>query len=118
MSEIPSVWCLLTTYQRRDLAIRTIRGIKQYLQWPRLGWLIGDDGTGGDHIQALKDEIGPDYDIDAYDGMRRGVSHTMNWGLRRTWEMGATLNLVVEDDWELREPLDLTPYVNLLTNRR
>lgn len=116
MSDVPPIWILLTTYKRREIALRTIRGVKDNLLWPNIGWVITDDGSGEDHLQVLRDEIGGSYAIETYDGQRRGVGHNMNWGLRRIWEMGADLTLVLEDDWYLEKPLDMTPYVNLLMN--
>lgn len=114
---IPPIWVLLTTYQRTDIALQTIRGIKKNLQYANIGWVITDDSTGGDHLQRLKDEIGTTYSMVTYDNEKHlGVGHNMNHGLRKIWEMGADLTLVLEDDWLLEKPFDPTNAVNLLMN--
>lgn len=114
--EIPPIWILMTTYKRTEIAKRTIQGIKENFIYPNIGWVITDDGTGGDHLQQLKDEIGGSYALYTYDGERRGVGHNMNWGLRKIWEMGADLTMVLEDDWYCHKPYDPTSCVNLLMN--
>jgi hypothetical protein len=113
-SSVP-IWFLMTTYQRTDIAIKTIRGIKENFLYDNIGWVITDDSTGGDHLQRLKDEIGGSYSIVSYDNEKHlGVGHNMNWGLRKIWEMGADLTIMLEDDWYLEKPFDPTPAVNLL----
>lgn len=115
--EISPIWILLTTYTRTDIAIKTIRGIKDNFQYSNIGWCITDDSTGGEHIQKLKNEIGGSYSIVVYDNEKHlGVGHNMNWGLRKIWEMGADLVLRLEDDWLLEKPFDPTSCVNLLMN--
>lgn len=113
---VPPVYCLLTTYQRTETALRTIRGVKQYFQWPNIGFVIVDDGSSDDHRHALTSEIGSTYHTWVYNGQRQGVGHNMNVGFRYIWEQGSFLTLLLEDDWELREPFDAMPYVKLLWN--
>lgn len=115
MDQVP-IWILLTTYKRTEIAIKTIRGIKENFLWGNIGWIVTDDGTGGDHLSTLVNEIGGSYAVASYDGARKGVGHNMNWGLRKIWEMGAELTLMLEDDWYLDKPFDPTPHVNLLMN--
>jgi hypothetical protein len=113
----PPIWVLLTTYHRTEIALKTIRGIKENFLWSNIGWVIADDATGGDHLKQLKDEIGGSYSVVTYDNEKHlGVGHNMNYGLRTIWEMGADLTLVLEDDWLLEKPFDPTPAVNLLMN--
>lgn len=114
--EYSPIWILMTTYKRTEVAVKTIQGIKQNFQWPNIGWVVTDDGTGGDHLSTLVNEIGGSYTIVSYDGARKGVGHNMNWGLRKIWEMGAELTLMLEDDWYLDKPFDPTAHVNLLMN--
>lgn len=115
--EYPPIWVLLTTYTRTEIALKTIRGVKENFLWPNLGWVITDDSTGGDHLKLLRDEIGGSYAVEVYDNKNRlGVGHNMNWGLRKIWEMGAELTLVLEDDWLCEKPFDPTSAVDLLMN--
>lgn len=110
----PIVTILLTTYVR-DTAFKTIESLKKNLGWGNLMWWISDDGSPSDHVQQLKDAIGPTYRIETYNSDRKGVGHGMNYSLRKIYEI-CDLCLVMEDDWELEKPLDLSPYVRLLTN--
>lgn len=114
--DYPPIYVLLTTYYRTETALKTIEGIKQNLRYPNLGFLIADDGTPGDHVSRLVDMVGPNYSLYVHDSARKGVGHGMNWGLQKTWEIGGVLTLMLEDDWLLREPFDITPHVNLLMN--
>lgn len=114
--DYPPVWVLITTYKRLDTAIKTIQGVKENFLWPNLGFFLSDDGTGGDHIQRLRDEIGGTYAIETYDSNRKGVGHGMNVSFRRIWEMGADLVLRLEDDWFCDKPFDPTSCINLLMN--
>lgn len=113
---VPPIWILLTTYKRTEIALRTIQSIKQNLQYSNIGWVVVDDGTGGDHLKQLTDEIGWSYQIHTYDGQRKGVGHNMNVGLKKIDELGGELILVEEEDWLLNAPFDPTPHVNLLMN--
>src|SRR5688572_28971120 len=116
MSNYPPIWCLLTTYRRTSIAIKTIQGIKTNLIYPNIGFVVCDDGSGGNHLSDLVNEIGPSYAIHTYDGNRRGVGHNMNWGLNKIWELGGNLCLMLEDDWFLKNPTNFLPYVELLEN--
>lgn len=116
MSEFAPIWVLITTYKRTEIALRTIRALKENFLWPNIGFILCDDGTGGDHLNILKEEIGGSYSMAVYDGQRKGVGHNLNWGLRKIWEYGAELTLYLEDDWLLEKPFDPTPSVNLLMN--
>lgn len=114
MDGFPAVYVLLTTYKRTELAIKTIQALKRNLVYPNYGWIIVDDGTGGDHLDRLIAEIGSGYYIFTHDSQRRGVGYGMNWGLRKAWDIGADLVLMMEDDWDLTDPVELKPYVDTL----
>jgi hypothetical protein len=109
------IYILLTTYQRTEYAIRTIRALKNKFHWPNIGWWISDDGSPPGHVEALVHEIGPSYNIQFYNSARKGVGHGMNVSLQKIFDL-TPLVLVMEDDWELNVDLDMTPYVSLLEN--
>jgi len=111
----PAICVLLTTYQRTDCALKTIQGIKQNFHYPQLWWWICDDGSPKGHVSALVDEIGPTYNVRVFDANRRGVGYGMNNSLRSIFDV-SDLVLVMEDDWYLSLPLDVSPYVNTLVN--
>lgn len=110
----PAICILLTTYLRTEYAAMTIRAIKQNLLWPQLWWMISDDGSPKEHVQTLVREIGPTYNIEVFDSARRGVGFGMNRCLGSIFEK-SDLVLLCEDDWVLNAPLDMSPYVRLLT---
>lgn len=116
MDQYPPIWIILTTYRRLEIALQTIRAIKTNFQYPNLGFLVCDDGTGGNHISRITNEIGTSYSTYVYDSQRRGVGHGMNWGINKVKELGDTLFLMLEDDWECVKPYDPTPAVRLLVN--
>ncbi len=53
MNEWPEVVALVITYRRKELALREIASIKEFLDYPNLTWHIADDGSGGDYIHDL-----------------------------------------------------------------
>lgn len=115
--DAPPVYIVLTTYNRTSLAIRTIDGIKENLIYPNYGWIICDDGSPPEHMEAVLAAVGTDHYVFTYNGERRGVGHNMNWALAKLRTMDVSLCLMNEGDWLLENPFDLSPYVNLLTNR-
>lgn len=118
MTDYPPVWIILTTYKRAELAIRTIKAIKQNLIWPNIGWFIADDGSSDVEIGQMVQAIGPANALDVYKGERKGVGHNMNHAMRTIFNHGAEMYMMMEDDWELIRPLDLSLYVNLLLNHQ
>jgi glycosyl transferase family 2 len=114
MDGFPPVYILLTTYKRTETALRTIRNIKEKLIYPNYGWYVNDDGSDQDHVNAIMEEIGVDYHRYFHNSNRQGVGRGMNTCLMDLWAKGVELFIAMEDDWELIQPLDLTPYVKLL----
>lgn len=111
------IWIILTTYKRTSQALKTIEGLKQNLRYDNIGWIVTDDGSEGNHLQRLVDAIGSSYTMHTYNGNRKGVGHNMNFALHKVFdELNGKLILMMEDDWYLEKPLDITPYVNLLLN--
>lgn len=114
-----SVVALIITYERRPLAIQTIRSVKERVRCPDLSFHIADDGSRTGHVDALIDEIGRNYKVTVTNAARRGVGTSMNFGvtecLKRT-----DLILHLEDDWVIPEgqTLDLSPFVELLTTEQ
>ncbi len=113
MKEWPEVVALVITYRRKELALREIASIKEYLDYPNLSWHIADDGSGYDYVAALCQEIGPDYVVSHTDTHGKGVGANMNTGMDAVLQR-ADLWLHLEDDWILRSPMDLKPCVQAL----
>lgn len=114
MSTNPPVYIILTTYKREDCAVKTIQALKKNLIYDNLGWFVVDDGSPEGYLERLLDEIGPSNGKFSYNSNRRGVGHGMNTALRSLWDMGVELILMMEDDWELENPLHLDAYVKTL----
>lgn len=114
MTDYPPVIVLIITYRRLELAIETIRSVKQFLNYPNFGFHIADDGSGQDYINALCQEIGGSYSVTITDAERGGVGKNMNLGIAGCLSR-ADLWLHLEDDWVLRQKLDLVPCVQLMS---
>ncbi len=112
--EYPQVIVLIITYRRIDLAIETIKSVKEKLIYPNIGFHIADDGSGYEYVKALAHEIGPNYEITTTDSKRAGVGANMNMGIEAVLQR-ADHWLHLEDDWVLKYPLNLTPMVDVLT---
>lgn len=111
----PPVIVLIITYRRLRLAVETINSVKANLTYPNIGFHIADDGSGPEYINALRDAIGSTYSITVSDAARGGVGKNMNLGIHAVLDR-ADIWLHLEDDWVLREPLDLLPCVKLLVS--
>jgi hypothetical protein len=105
--------CLLT-YERTDYAIRTIRAAQQMTCQEGFAWYVADDGSRPEHFNAVLNElhffgasiIGAHSERSSYGAIAN-----------KAWKAAnevSDLTFWLEDDWELREPMDLTPYADLL----
>ena len=103
---------ILLTWQRTDVALRTIAAARQYLRYGGdLRWYVADDGSRAEHYQAVLDAVGDD--IWGHHTARRGYGANANAAWRAA-DQRSRLTLWLEDDWELTRPLDLYPYAALL----
>lgn len=99
---------ILQTFKRTDVALRTVQAAQQHLHYAgELSWYVADDGSPAEHVNAVR-ELLPDAPCHSE---RRGYGANANAAWRA---INTPLTLWLEDDWELREPLDLTPYANAL----
>ena len=104
---------VLTTYQRTDYAVATVRAIRKRLQFDgEIVWYLADDGSHPDHRAAVWRELDGACVLATHTA-RMGVGAGMNIGIERVLEVG-NLFMTLEDDWELGRDLDITPYVDLL----
>jgi hypothetical protein len=126
MTDLPKLAILLLTYKRTDMAIRTIQSTVENLKYPKelIGWYVADDGSHAEHFSAVMEEleIGMDAKIIGYHSQRirtAGQENTHHAG--PGWNKGLGIChqysdyvLVLEDDWELDEPLDLEHYIRVM----
>jgi hypothetical protein len=106
---------ILLTYARTEYAVRTIRAAIRHLRGPELRWYVADDGSPKDHVDAV---------IAALAGQPSAGFHSEKLGYggsaNKAWFMAhelADYTFWLEDDWELTQDLDLTPYADMLQRR-
>lgn len=111
----PKIVALIITYRRLELALATIRSVKEMVQYPGpIHFHIADDGSGKEYIDRLIAEAGGPGIATYSDSARGGVGHNMNLGIEGALKQ-SDIWLHLEDDWALANPLDLRPCVELLT---
>lgn len=103
---------ILQTYKRTDVALRTIAAAREYLRYTDLRWYVADDGSPDAHVDAVLAALA-DAPLVGYHSERRGYGGNANTAWDQADAMSA-LTFWLEDDWELRQPLDLYPYACLL----
>lgn len=115
----PAVIVLVITYERTNLAVATIRSIRERLDYPNIGFHIADDGSKPGHVERLLAEIGPTYAVTCSNTARHGVGANMNAGMQACLNR-ADYILWLEDDWVLPRgaALDLRPCVQLLEENK
>jgi hypothetical protein len=118
MSLLP-VTVIMTTYDpgnnsRYPLLYQTIKELQQNLDYPNLRWTITDDGSPNHQEMVAGVSLlleGQDFRI--FNTERRGVGYAKNNALREAFTVSPIVYLT-EDDWLLKEHLDLVPYVQLM----
>lgn len=119
----PKLAILLLTYKRTDMALLTIRSTIQNLQYPKelISWYVADDGSPKEHMECVLGALDGQNVIGYHNERLRheGQQDTHNSGLG--WNKGLGIChqltdyvLVLEDDWNLDEPLETIPYMQLL----
>lgn len=110
------IYILLTTYQRTTQAVETVEHLKRHLIYDgEIRWVISDDGSDAKHVETLLDLLP---DVYLYNAQRRGVGHGMNRCLQHIQDEEGKLVLMMEDDWSLDEPFDISPHADLLINHQ
>jgi hypothetical protein len=109
---VEPITVILQTFKRTDVALRTIAAARRNLIYggPLL-WYVADDGSPAEHVGAVLEAVGGD--LIGHHSARRGYGANANAAWDAADALGA-LTLFLEDDWELRQPLDLYRYAALL----
>jgi hypothetical protein len=108
----PPIVIILQTFKRTDVALRTIAAAQQHLRYAgELIWYVADDGSPDEHVAAVREML-PDA---GWHSERRGYGANANAAWRAA-DAATPLTLWLEDDWELTQPLDLTPYAQALAD--
>jgi hypothetical protein len=123
--ELPLVVILLLTYapedkpERMEYALRAIQSTKDNLRYPNLGWYIADAGSSEKHFKEITNEFDR-VSIWNYGGWHHeslSAGKSWNVGITQVFEQHADIYLRLEDDWVLKNPLDITKFVTMLTLR-
>lgn len=118
----PPVGIILITYARTEYAVETIASNCEHLRYDgELGWWIADDGSSREHyetcIHAVRESGGQLFG--AHQTNRDGYGRNANQAWTALYqEHGCEITLWLEDDWRLQRPLDISPYVRLLMERK
>jgi hypothetical protein len=107
---------ILQTWERTSYALRTIDAALAYLRYPNLLWYIADDGSRPDHYDDVHDALVSTGRLIGGHSERAGYGANANHAWRVARDV-SRLTFFLEDDWELRQPLDLYPYAALLMER-
>ncbi len=110
--DYPLVVALIITYERTEIARQTIRGIKERVHYPNLEFHIADDGSAGNHVARLIEEIGPAYRVTVTNTGGHSVGKSMNLGITEILKR-ADAWLHWEDDWVPNMHFDLWPCIQL-----
>ena len=116
----PVLTVIMTTYdpgtgKRTPLATQTLEALRDKLVYSSLRWIIADDGSQGEHISLLKNIL-IGLDVHVTNAERRGVGHSKNIALQEAFTRSPYV-LLLEDDWVLKERLEILPYMRILTER-
>jgi len=101
---------ILQTYKRTSYALRTIAAARELLHYDGpLRWYVADDGSSIEHVASILGTL--DDATIGYHSQRRGYGANAN----AAWDAAPSyLTFWLEDDFVLREPLDLTPHAYTL----
>lgn len=104
------------TKDRTEYALRTLRTFLANVRYPELRYYVADDGSAQGHLDAISEALAGQTVI----GWHTLPGGTYGESANKAWHVAheqADLTFFLEDDWELREPLDLAPYAQLLEER-
>jgi hypothetical protein len=116
----PPLCIVLLTYLRTEMAARTIKGIADNLDYPKelVSFYIADDGSPHEHMDAIYATVlAGGFKVSGYHNQKfqPGPLCGIGWNtaLKKAYQISPYL-MLLEDDWVLREPLDIRPYMWVL----
>ena len=119
----PQLCILLFTYLRTEMAVRTVQGIAEKLDYPKelVSFFVADDGSPWAHMEAIFSAIKEGgYRVAGYHNQsfqtRPYCGIGWNFGLRKAHQVSDYI-MLLEDDWVLHEPMDIRPYMWMLMER-
>ena len=124
MTELPPIAIVMVTYKRTREALETVRSTCENLVYPKelRRWYVGDDGSPKEHMDAILKALSGETLMGWHSERLRkpGQEDTYFAGLGWNKALGighqySEFVLFLEDDWVLEKPLELAPYVKILT---
>ena len=118
MVALPNIAIVFMTYKRTEYALRTIRAACKYLRYQQeLVWYVADDGSPNEsHLRSILDELSTTRcNLAGFHSRKLSYGGSANKAWTYLSAHGSTpLTFWLEDDWELNQELDLTPYAQVL----
>src|SRR3990167_4101573 len=119
MDEWPRLSIVLFTYMRTQEALKTIAGLCENLGYEKelRSWYVADDGSPKEHISNLLHTLEIESEnILGFHNHRYSPRTGLGWnrGMGVCFQ-NSDYVLVLEDDWVLRVPYDIHPYIQLLS---
>ena len=120
----PGIVIVLLTFIRTEEALRTIKGVVDYLDYPKelRTWYVADDGSQPQHMKAILQCLEENRETLCGSHSKAFGQHpACGMGWNKAVEYGHSVSpilLWLEDDWELRDRLDIKPWVRLLLERK
>jgi len=116
----PPLCIILITYLRTEMAVRTIKGIADKLDYPKelLSWYIADDGSPSKHMAEIFKTISDSgMKLAGYHNqkLQPGFLCGVGWNLaiRKAHQISDYI-MLLEDDWVLKNTMDIRPYMWML----
>jgi len=126
MTDLPTIAIVMVTYKRTREALITVKSVCENLVYPRekRGWIISDDGSPAEHMDAIFHELmDVQQEVLWTHHSEKWFPGTYNCGRGWNWALSTAhqysdIILWLEDDWQLTRPFDITPFVQLLLERK
>ena len=121
MIEFPDLAIVLLTYKRTNEAVATIQGLIKFLGYEKekRAWYIADDGSPEAHLKSVLNQLESSGEkMLGYHSKRFSPYTGIGWnkGIGMGFQYSDFV-LVMEDDWILKEPFDIHPFVEMLVQR-
>lgn len=121
MTDYPLLVIVLLTYQRTEEALATLRHLCSNLGYDKhlRAFYIADDGSKGEHVNQLLGELELRKErVIGHHSQRFSPKTGIGWnkGLGIAYQ-NSDYVMVLEDDWVLQKPLDIYPYIEMLSER-
>jgi len=114
MPKFPPITIIILTYNRPVEVRRTIDALYDYLSYEgELHWLIADNTSPGSYARDLKH----DYKGDKHFDVIQNPKGDRNWASNANYALSQNTNdltIMLEDDFVLKTPIDLSPLAALL----